>query len=50
MPAVSQKQREMMAIAKHHPKKLYKRNRAVLKMRKKELHKFAATKGLKRKT
>lgn len=44
MPAVSIAQRQMMAIAKHHPEKLYKRNRAVLSMAKSELHKFAVTK------
>jgi len=44
MPATSKKQRRMMAIAKHHPSKLYKRNRAVLKMSKEELHEYAATK------
>ena len=44
MPAVSVAQRRMMAIAKHYPEKLYKRNRAVLSMAKSELHKFAATK------
>ena len=32
MPAVSQAQQRMMAIAKHAPHKLYKRNRGVLKM------------------
>ena len=44
MPVVSKAQRRMMAIAKHAPEKLYKRNRAVLSMAKSELHKFAATK------
>ena len=44
MPAVSVAQRKMMAIAKHHPEKLYTRNKAVLSMAKGELHKFAATK------
>jgi len=41
MPAVSEKQRRMMAIAEHHPSKLYKRNRRVLKMSKSQLHDFA---------
>jgi hypothetical protein len=47
MPAVSDKQRKMMAIAEHHPSKLYKKNKAVLSMSKKQLHDYAATKGLK---
>ena len=46
MPAVSTAQRQMMAIAEHHPEKLYKRNRAVLDMSKAQLHDFASTKGL----
>lgn len=46
MPAASIKQREMMAIAEHHPEKLYARNRGVLKMTHSQLHDFAATKGL----
>lgn len=43
MPAVSKKQRELMAIAEHAPQKLYKKNRGVLKMSKDQLHDFAAT-------
>lgn len=43
MPAVSEKQREMMAIAEHHPDKLYKENRGVLKMGNKKLHEFSST-------
>lgn len=46
MPAKSEKQREMMAIAEHAPEKLYKKNRGALKMSKSQLHDFAATKGL----
>ena len=49
MPAVSEKQREAIAIAEHHPGKLSKRNRAMKKMTRKQQHEFAATKGLKRK-
>ena len=49
MPAVSEKQREAMAIAEHHPSKLHKKNRGVLKMSHKQLHEFASTKGLKKK-
>jgi len=42
MPAVSEKQRMMMAIAKHHPSKLHKKNRGVLKMSKKQLGDFSS--------
>lgn len=49
MPAISEAQREAMAIALHHPEKLYKRNRGLLKMSKSQLHDFAATRGLKKK-
>jgi len=44
MPAKSKKQRKAMAIAQHHPSKLYKKNRGLLKMSKKQLHEFATTK------
>lgn len=44
MPAVSQNQRRMMAIAEHHPEDLYAKNRGVLKMSRGQLHDFAATK------
>lgn len=48
MPAVSKAQQVVMAIAEHHPEKLYKRNRGLLKMKKSSLHDFASTprKGL----
>ncbi len=48
MPAVSKKQRQLMAIAEHQPEKLYKRNRGLLKMSKAQLHDYASTsdKGL----
>jgi hypothetical protein len=46
MPAVSEKQRKLMAIAEHHPEKLYKKNKAVAKMSKQQLHDYASTKGL----
>lgn len=49
MPAKTEKQREMMAIAEHHPEKLYKRNRGVLSMSHQELHDYASTKGMKKK-
>ena len=45
MPAKSEKQRVMMAIARHHPKKLYKRNRGVLSMSKVQLSEFAHKSG-----
>jgi hypothetical protein len=44
MPAVSKKQRIAMAIAEHHPEKLYSRNRSLKKMDKSQLHDFAKTK------
>lgn len=46
MPAVSEKQRQLMAIAEHHPEKVRKENRGVLKMSQQQLHEFASTKGL----
>jgi hypothetical protein len=46
MPAVSDKQRELMAIAEHTPDKVRKANRGVLRMTHSQLHDFAATKGL----
>ena len=49
MPAVSTKQRQLMAIAEHTPSKVQKQNRGVLKMSKSQLHDFASTKGLSQK-
>jgi hypothetical protein len=48
MPAKSKAQRVAMAIAEHHPKDLYPRNKGLKKMTKSELHDFASTpeKGL----
>ena len=43
MPAVSKKQRILMAIAEHHPSQVSAKNKAVLKMTKNQLHDFAAT-------
>ena len=43
MPAKSVAQQQLMAIAEHNPKKLYKRNKAVLKMSKKQLRDYATT-------
>ncbi len=47
MPAKSKKQRQMMAIAEHHPEQLYERNKDVLEMSHEQLHDFASTKGKK---
>ena len=44
MPAKSVAQREVMAIAEHHPEKLYKKNRGLLRMTHQQLHEFADTK------
>jgi hypothetical protein len=44
MPAKSKAQRKAMAIAEHHPEKLYKKNAGLKKMSKKTLHEFADTK------
>jgi hypothetical protein len=48
MPSVSQAQQKAMAIAKHAPSKLYKRNKGLSKMSGKQLSEFARTprKGL----
>ena len=45
MPAKSDKQRKMMAIAEHEPSKLFGRNKGVLNMSKSQLHDFASTKN-----
>ena len=44
MPATSEAQRRMMAIAEHHPGKLHTRNRGVLSMSKGQLSDYASTK------
>jgi hypothetical protein len=44
MPAVSKKQRRVIAIAEHHPEELYERNKGLKKMSKKAMHEFAETK------
>ena len=41
MPAKSNKQRIAMAIAEHHPEKLYSRNKGLAKMSHDDLHEFA---------
>ena len=43
MPAVSKAQRQAMAIAEHHPEKLYKRNKGLKEMSKEQLHEYAST-------
>ena len=45
MPATSQAQQQVMAIAEHSPSKLYKRNKGLLKMSHGQLHDFASTKS-----
>jgi len=49
MPAKSQAQQQVMAIALHSPSKLYKKNIGLRKMSKEDLRDFAKTKrqGLK---
>lgn len=44
MPAVSQKQQKLMALAEHNPSKVSSKNKGVLKMSHQQLHDFAATK------
>lgn len=48
MPAKSKAQRQLMAIAEHHPEMVNPENRGILKMSRNQLHDFAATreKGL----
>ncbi len=41
MPAESEKQRIMMALAAHQPGQLYKKNRGVLGMDKEKLREFS---------
>jgi len=44
MPAKSKAQRRATAIAKHHPSKLYKRNKGLRRMSKTQLGHYARTK------
>lgn len=46
MPAVSDPQRRLFAIAEHAPEKLHKANKQLAKLPRKTLHEFASTKGL----
>lgn len=43
MPAQSKAQRQLFAIAEHHPEELYARNKGLKKMSHKQLHEFAST-------
>jgi len=43
MPALSKKQRELMAIAEHHPEQLHAANRGLLMMNLSDLAKLAGT-------
>ncbi len=47
MPAQSDSQRRLFAIAEHEPGKLRKENAGLAQLPKSTLHKFASTKGLK---
>jgi hypothetical protein len=51
MPAASQAQRRLMALAEHNPSAVYPRNQGVLDISKQQLHGLAATpeKGLPKK-
>jgi hypothetical protein len=49
MPAKSEKQRELFAIAEHKPSELYKKNRKLLRLTHQQLHEFADTKDLPKK-
>ena len=46
MPAKSEEQRRLTAMAEHAPEMIYAKNRGVLKMSHQQLHDFASTKGL----
>lgn len=43
MPAKSEAQRRLMAMAEHNPSKVSEKNKAVLKMTHSQLHDFAAS-------
>ena len=43
MPAKSQAQQRLFAIAEHAPDKLYDKNKSLLKLSHQQLHDFAAT-------
>ncbi len=43
MPATSKAQRQAAGIAEHEPSKLFKRNRGLLSMKRKDLRHFSTT-------
>ena len=43
MPAQSKAQRQLFAIAEHHPEKLHKENKSLANLSHKTLHEFAST-------
>ena len=43
MPAKSDKQRKLMALASKHPEKVHKKNKGVTRMSKADLRDFAST-------
>lgn len=45
MPAVSDKQRKLMALAREHPEKVSSKNKAVTKMSKEQLSDFMVKKA-----
>ena len=49
MPAKSEAQRRLFAIAEHDPGALYSQNKGLAKLSKSTLHDFASTKGLHKK-
>lgn len=49
MPAKSEAQRKLFAIAEHAPDQLYSKNKGLSRLPHQTLHEFAATKGLAKK-
>jgi len=43
VPAVSEKQRRLFAIAEHHPDQLHAKNRGLARLPRQTLHEFAST-------
>ena len=46
MPAESEKQRKLMAMALHNPSKVYSKNRGVLEMNQSQLREFSHERGI----
>jgi hypothetical protein len=46
MPAESESQRKLFAIAEHNPSALYSKNKSLSSLPHQTLHDFASTKGL----